>query len=104
MQVTIAVGDHLVICSSEEEVRSVIRLQLPRPPEEHVAFAYSPLLECVLSLHVLVGPKHHALQHDWVRRMRSLHRSLRRRIDAFAFLYRWTLPDLLVPGPGGPAK
>jgi DNA-binding transcriptional ArsR family regulator len=82
---------------------AVIRISLPEHPAEHVAFAYSPLLECVLSLHVLVGPKHHALQHEWVRRMRSLDPELRREIDSFAFLYRWHLPDFLAPSPTGPA-
>ena len=82
----------------------MIRIELPTHPAKHVAFACSPLLECVLSLHVLVGPKHHALQHDWVRRMRTLDPGLRQRIDAFAFLYRRHLPDFLVPSPLGPAE
>lgn len=81
----------------------MIRIELRSDRPEHVAFAYSPLLECVLSLHVLVGPKHHALHHGWVRRMRALEPTLKRRIDAFAFVYRWHLPDMLVPSPlGGP--
>lgn len=79
----------------------MIRIRFPASPLEHVGFAVSPLLECVLSLHVLTGPQHHALQHDWVRRMRALDPALKRRIDAFAFLYRWHLPDLLVPSPVG---
>jgi DNA-binding transcriptional ArsR family regulator len=62
-----------------------------------VAFGYSPLLECVLSLHVLTEPKHHALQHAWVRRMRGLPASLRREISALSFLYRWTVPDCVLP-------
>jgi DNA-binding transcriptional ArsR family regulator len=82
----------------------VIRIKLPAHPAEHVAFACSALLECVLSLHVLVGPKHHALQHEWVRRMRALDPSLRRELDAFAFLYRRHLPDFLVPSPFGSAE
>ncbi len=82
----------------------MIRIKLPTHPAEHVAFACSPLLECVLSLHVLAGPKHHALQHDWVRRMRALDSGLKRRIDAFSFLYRRHLPDFLVPSPLGPAE
>ena len=81
----------------------MIRIRLPERPVEHLAFALSPALEAVLSLHVLVGPKHHALQHGWVRQMRSLDPVLKRRIDAFAFLYRWHVPDLLVPSPLGPA-
>jgi DNA-binding transcriptional ArsR family regulator len=62
-----------------------------------VAFAYSPLQEAVLSLHVLAEPKHHALQHDWVRAMRTLRPSLRREIAALSFLYRWTLPNCVLP-------
>ena len=79
----------------------MIRIELPVDPAEHIAFAYSPLLECVLSLHVLVGPNHHALHHHWVRRMRGLDPQLRRNVNAFAFLYKRTLPDFLVPGPDG---
>ena len=62
-----------------------------------MAFGYSPLLEAVLSLHVLAEPKHHALQHGWVRGMRALPVSLRKEIAALAFLYRWTLPDCILP-------
>jgi DNA-binding transcriptional ArsR family regulator len=76
----------------------MIRIRLGTGAEGHVAFSYSPLLECVLSLHVLIAPQRHALLHDWIRRMRSLPPSLRRRIDAFAFLYRWHPPDLLLAG------
>ena len=51
----------------------------------------------MLSLHVLVEPKHHALQHDWVRAARSLRPGLRREIAALSFLYRWTLPNCILP-------
>ena len=74
-----------------------LRFRLPADAPECVAFAYSPLLETVLSLHVLVGPKHHALQHDWVRGARRLPAGLRRRIRAFAFAYHGFLPDFLLP-------
>jgi DNA-binding transcriptional ArsR family regulator len=76
-----------------------IRFHLPAYAPERLAFAYSPLLEAVLSLHVVLEPKHHPLQHDWVRRMRGLPHALRRRIGEFAFAYRRTLPDLLAPSP-----
>jgi DNA-binding transcriptional ArsR family regulator len=76
-----------------------IRFHLPAFALERLAFAYSPLLEAVLSLHVVLEPKHHPLQHEWVRRMRSLPPALRRRIGDFAFAYRRTLPDLLAPSP-----
>ena len=48
-----------------------IRFVLPEQESESVAFAYSPVVEAVLSLHVLTEPKHHPLQHPWVRRARS---------------------------------
>jgi DNA-binding transcriptional ArsR family regulator len=77
----------------------MIRIALPPHPEEHVALAVSPLHECVLSLHVLLGPKHHALHHDWVRRMRALDPALRREIETLAFVYRHQIPDLFIPSP-----
>ena len=79
----------------------MIRIGLPENSTEHVAFAYSPLLECVLSLHVLVEPKHHALHHSWVRRMRNLDAGIKRRIDTFRFIYETHLPDMLGPSPFG---
>jgi DNA-binding transcriptional ArsR family regulator len=56
----------------------------------------------VLSLHVLVEPKHHALQHGWVRAMRKLSSALRREIADLSFLYRWTLPNLVLPSATTP--
>ena len=76
-----------------------IRFRLPPDAVDRVAFAYSPLLEAALSLHVLVEPKHHPLQHDWVRAMRALEPGLRREIAAFSFLYRRTLADVFLPAP-----
>ena len=74
-----------------------IRFELGDDQEGVVAFAYSPLLEAVLSLHVLAEPKHHALQHEWVRAMRALPASLRREIASLSFVYRWTIPDCVLP-------
>jgi hypothetical protein len=74
-----------------------IRFALADDQEAALAFGYSPLLETVLSLHVLVGPKHHALQHEWVRAMRGLRPPLRREIAELSFLYRWTLPNCILP-------
>jgi DNA-binding transcriptional ArsR family regulator len=76
-----------------------IRFRLPAYAIERVAHAYSPLLEAVLSLHVLVEPKHHPLQHPWIRRMRALPAPLKRRIAAFAFVYRRHIPDVFAPSP-----
>jgi DNA-binding transcriptional ArsR family regulator len=75
----------------------MIRITFPANPEEHVAVAVSPLLECVLSLHVLLGPKHHALQHEWVRRMRTLDPALRRELETLGFAYRRQIPDVFLP-------
>jgi DNA-binding transcriptional ArsR family regulator len=76
-----------------------IRFRLPAHAVERVAHAYSPLLEAVLSLHVLVEPKHHPLQHAWVREMRRLPPELKRAIDDFSFAYRRVVPSLLAPSP-----
>jgi DNA-binding transcriptional ArsR family regulator len=74
-----------------------IRFHIPAFAVERLSFAYSPLVEAVLSLHVLVEPKHHPLQHEFVRRMRALPPSLRRRIAELAFVYRRTMPDFFSP-------
>jgi Family of unknown function (DUF5937) len=76
----------------------MIKIGLGQHPEEHIAFAVSPLLECVLSLHVLLDPKHHPLQHRWVRRMRTaLPADVRRELKSFAFLFRTNIPDVFLP-------
>jgi DNA-binding transcriptional ArsR family regulator len=64
-----------------------------------VAHAYSPFLEAVLSLHVLVEPKHHPLQHPWVRRARSLRPAVKRSIAEFSFVYRRHVPSVFGPSP-----
>jgi DNA-binding transcriptional ArsR family regulator len=74
-----------------------IRFHIPAFAVERLSFAYSPLVEAVLSLHVLVEPKHHPLQHEFVRRMRSLSPALRRRISELGFAYRRTMPDFFAP-------
>jgi DNA-binding transcriptional ArsR family regulator len=76
-----------------------IRFAVPTYALDRLAFAYSPLLEAVLSLHVLVEPKHHPLQHGWVRRMRALPPALKRRIADFGFAYRRSMPEFLAPSP-----
>lgn len=76
-----------------------IRFRLAAEDVDRVAFAYSPLLEALLSLHVLVEPKHHPLQHPWVREMRRLSPPLKRGIQAFSFLYRNVFPDCFLPTP-----
>ena len=58
-------------------------------------------MEAVLSLHVLVEPKHHPVQHGWVRAMRRLSPALKREIDVFAFAFRAYFPEFLFPSPAG---
>lgn len=50
---------------------------------------------------MLMGPKHHALHHEWVRRARRLPVALRRRIRGFAFAYETVIPDFLLPHAHG---
>jgi DNA-binding transcriptional ArsR family regulator len=82
----------------------IIRYRFSAEPAESIAFSYSPLLEAVLSLHVLSQPKHHPLQHPWVRRARSLPPELRREIAAFRFAYDGFVPEFLMPLPGSPFR
>ena len=81
-----------------------ITFRLPPNAVECVAFAYSPLLEAVLSLHVVVEPKHHPLQHPWVRRMQSLPPSIKREIRSLDFAYRTYFPAYLFPSAAGEPK
>ena len=78
-----------------------IVFRLPASAPERIAFSYSPSMEAVLSLHVLVEPKHHPVQHEWVRAMRRLPPGLKREIDAFAFAYRAYFPEFFFPPPAG---
>jgi Family of unknown function (DUF5937) len=75
-------------------IQSVIRFRIPDDATERLAFAYSPLVETMQSLHVLADPEHHPLQHPWVRRMRTLPPALKHEIAAFSFLY-----GSYIPGP-----
>jgi DNA-binding transcriptional ArsR family regulator len=86
------------------ERKSVTGIRFAVPADDaldRIAFAYSPLQEAVLSLHVLVAPKHHALQHEWVRGKRKLPAALKRRISEFGFAYRWSMPGFITASPEG---
>ena len=78
-----------------------IAFRLPPAAAERVAFSYSPAMEAVLSLHVLVEPKHHPVQHEWVRAMRRLPPALKREVDVFAFAYRAYFPEFFFPPASG---
>src|SRR5690348_7781439 len=58
-------------------------------------------MEAVLSLHVLVEPKHHPVQHEWVRAMRRLSPALKREVEVFAFAYRAYFPEFFFPPAAG---
>jgi DNA-binding transcriptional ArsR family regulator len=77
----------------------MITFRFAAEPAESIAFSYSPVVEAVLSLHVLTEPKHHPLQHAWVRKARDLGPTLRREIASFGFAYRGFVPEFLVPSP-----
>jgi DNA-binding transcriptional ArsR family regulator len=78
-----------------------IVFRVPAGGAERVGFAYSPTMEAVLSLHVLVEPKHHPVQHGWVRAMRKLSPALKREIEAFSYAVRSYFPEFLFPQPTG---
>ncbi len=50
-----------------------------------------------MSLHVLLFPKIHAVQHPWIRAMQRVSPALKREIRAFAFLYVDAYPDCFIP-------
>jgi DNA-binding transcriptional ArsR family regulator len=64
----------------------VVRLS-PRV-EERAELTLSPLVEALLSLHVLRAPEHHPLHHPYVRRMRDWPAPLRRDLARFAFAFQ----------------
>jgi DNA-binding transcriptional ArsR family regulator len=64
---------------------------------EAFRFALSRLAEAAFSLHVLAKPKHHPVQHAWIRRARSLSTALKREIRAFESLFHDALPNCVLP-------
>ena len=74
-----------------------IRVHVPESPAGLVHVAPAPMAEALLSLHVLMHPKEHPLQHPWIRRMRTLSPALKREIRAFAFLYSDITADFMLP-------
>jgi DNA-binding transcriptional ArsR family regulator len=73
-----------------------IRFRLDDRPES-VRFALAPAAEAIMSLHVLLFPKIHAVQHPWIRAMQRTSPQLKREIRAFAFLYVDAFPDCFTP-------
>jgi DNA-binding transcriptional ArsR family regulator len=77
-----------------------IRFRLDDRPDS-VRFALAPAAEALMSLHVLLFPKIHAVQHPWIRAMQALSPALKREIRAFAFLYADAFPDCFCPTASG---
>jgi DNA-binding transcriptional ArsR family regulator len=77
-----------------------IRFRLVDRPDS-VRFALAPAAEAVMSLHVLLFPKIHAVQHPWIRAMQRVSPQLKREIRAFAFLYVDAYPDCFIPAAPG---
>lgn len=50
-------------------------------------FVLAPIVEAALSIHVLCGPRQHALHAPWVRACRDLSSELRREIRVFRFFF-----------------
>ncbi len=75
----------------------MIRIRIPEPPDGLVHVGPAPLCEALLSLHVLMFPKEHPLQHPWIRKMRRLSPALKREIRAFGFLYSHITADFMLP-------
>jgi DNA-binding transcriptional ArsR family regulator len=79
-----------------------VRLLVPEIAAAHAALVYSPALEAVLSLHILVEPRHHPLHHQWVRAARRrLSADMRRLIAGFRFAHATPLPSVLLPSASG---
>lgn len=80
-----------------------INIKMPRTGAGAVRVAYGPLAELAVSLHVLVNPDHHPLQHPFIRRMRALPPRLRAEIAALEHHVESDLPDPLVGPLADPA-
>jgi DNA-binding transcriptional ArsR family regulator len=77
-----------------------IKLKLDPTDAASLRAGLAPVHEALLSLHVLLHPWYHPLQHQWVRAMRSLSPSLKRDVRTFAFLYYDATPDCFIPDGG----
>jgi Family of unknown function (DUF5937) len=74
-------------------------LRLEDRPDS-VRFALAAAAEALMSLHVTLYPKIHALQHPWIRAMHRVSPALKREIRAFAFSFADAFADCFVPtGP-----
>jgi Family of unknown function (DUF5937) len=79
-----------------------IRFRLPANAPDRLAFAYSPVLEELLALHVLTEPKHHPLQQAWVAdTWRRIEGPLVEEVRAWGFAYAFSVPEFALPAGRG---
>ena len=81
---------------------SAIRFHLETITDAQIACGYSPVLEALISLHSVLEPKHHPVQHPWARRTRALPVRLREELRRFAFLFDGYAPNFFAPTPTRP--
>jgi DNA-binding transcriptional ArsR family regulator len=76
-----------------------VRVSVPEAAStSDVGFVYSPVLEAILSLSVLVQPNHHPLHHEWVRETRRrISPELKQRLADFRFSHMHHIPAGLLP-------
>ena len=79
-----------------------IRFHLATITDAQIVCGYSPVLEALISLHAVLEPKHHPLQHPWARRIRVLPVRLREDLRRFAFLFDGYAPNFFAPTPERP--
>lgn len=79
-----------------------IRFHLSSITNAQIASGYSPLLEALISLHSVLEPKHHPIQHPWARRTRGLPARLREELRGFGFLFDGYAPNFFAPTPERP--
>jgi DNA-binding transcriptional ArsR family regulator len=76
-----------------------VRVSVPEAAStSDCAFVYSPVLEAVLSLSILVQPSHHPLHHEWARATRKLlPPEIKQRVADFRFGHMHHIPAGLLP-------
>jgi DNA-binding transcriptional ArsR family regulator len=79
----------------------VITVRLAPAAMDEVSLAYSPLLECVLSLRVALQPRRHPAHRRWARQLRRLPASLQEAIERHAFVFGDNAPVFVAASSGG---
>lgn len=80
-----------------------IRVRVPPRDRSEVRFGCSPALEAILSLSLLIQPRHHPLHHEWARlTRRRLPREMKQGLADFRFRHMDYIPAGLLPAPDRP--